>query len=103
LSGNEIGRVLIPIYFGINRHGLASLNGWDGNTIQTSTEGGFILSPQIGAGRKEDDNSFTGLVMGEVRSGSGLTSEVGLMGYNRGQRSIFLDAETGTAEFGVRN
>lgn len=103
LSGNEIGRVLIPIYFGINRYGLASLNGWDGNTIQTSAEGGFILSPQIGAGRKEDDNSFTGLVMGEVRSGSGLTSEVGLMGYNQGQRSIFLDAETGTAEFGVRN
>lgn len=103
LSGSEVGRVLIPIYFGINRYGLASLNGWDGNTIQTSAEGGFILSPQIGAGRKEEDNSFTGLVMGEVRSGSSLTSEVGLMGYNQGQRSIFLDAETGTAEFGVRN
>lgn len=103
LGGSEIGRILIPIYFGINRYGLASLNGWDGNSIQTSAEGGFILSPQIGAGRKEDDNSFTGLIMGEVRSGSGLTSEVGLMGYNQGQRSIFLDAETGTAEFGIRD
>ena len=103
LSGGEIGRILIPIYFGLNRYGMAALNAWNGNTIQTSAEGGFILSPQMGAGRKEDDNSFTGLVMGEVKEGSSSTTEVGLFGYNRGQRSIFLDAETGTAAFGVRD
>ena len=55
----------------------------------------------MGAGRKETDNSFTGLVMGEVKEGGSSTSEVGLFGYNKGQRSIFLDAETGTAAFGV--
>ena len=97
----EIGRIHYPIYFGLNKYGLAALNGWDGNSIQTDATGGFILTPQIGAGRKETDNSFTGLVMGEVKEGGSSTREVGLFGYNRGQRSIFLDAETGTAAFGV--
>ena len=99
----EIGRIHYPIYFGLNKYGLAALNGWDGNSIQTDATGGFILTPQIGAGRKETDNSFTGLVMGEVKEGGSSTREVGLFGYNRGQRSIFLDAETGTAAFGVAN
>ena len=101
ISGAETARVHIPVYLGLNRYGLAALNGWDGNSIQTSAEGGFILTPQMGAGRKETDNSFTGLVMGEVKEGGSSTSEVGLFGYNKGQRSIFLDAETGTAAFGV--
>lgn len=101
LNDEELGRVHIPIYFGLNKYGLAALNGWDGNTIQADAEGGFILSPQIGAGRKEDDNSYTGLFMGEVKEGSSSSKKVGIFGYNKGQRSIFLDAETGTAEFGV--
>jgi len=27
-------------------------------------EGGLILTPQMGAGKKENDNSFTGVLMG---------------------------------------
>lgn len=100
-KNEEVARALIPIYYGINRYGLSALNGWDGNSIQASAEGGFILSPQVGAGRKEEDNSFTGLVLGEVKEGSNSKKNVGLFGYNKGQRSIFLDAESGTAAFGV--
>jgi hypothetical protein len=50
----------------LNKYGFSHLNNWDGNSIQLKEEGGFILSPQVGAGRKEDDNSFTGVVMGEA-------------------------------------
>ena len=56
----------------------------------------------MGAGYKEEDNSFTGMVMGTSRtkSGSSFDDETGLMGYKGGVRTIFLDAETGKAEFG---
>ena len=103
IDGNIIISIFIPIYYGLNKYGLSALNGWDGNSIQASAEGGFILAPQLGAGRKEEDNSFTGLVIGEVKEGSNSKKDVGLIGYNKGQRSIFLDAETGTAAFGIAN
>jgi hypothetical protein len=61
-----IGKLYVPIHFLLNKYGFSHLNNWDGNSIQLKEEGGFILSPQVGAGRKEDDNSFTGVVMGEA-------------------------------------
>lgn len=99
----------IPIHFMFNRYGHKQLNDWDGNSIQIDNEGGYILSPQIGAGRKNPaDNSFTGLIMGVSRTPKEQQQnheviyqmQTGLFGYNAGQRTIFLDAETGKAEFG---
>lgn len=101
VSGSEAAKVHIPVYFGLNKYGLAALNGWDGNSIQVDSTGGFILAPQMGAGRKESDNSFTGMFLGEVKESSYADKEVGIFGYNHGQRSIFLDAETGSAAFGI--
>lgn len=114
---DQIGFIHIPIYMILNRYGHAALNGWDGNSIQLNKEGNTILAPQIGAGHKQDDNSYTGVFMGSIK---GLESEenksdaiakgldkddnkVGFMGYHRGQRTIFLDAKTGKAEFGKNN
>lgn len=101
VSGSEAAKVHIPVYLGLNKYGLAALNGWDGNSIQVDSTGGFILAPQMGAGRKESDNSFTGMFLGEVKESSYAGKEVGIFGYNHGQRSIFLDAETGSAAFGI--
>lgn len=103
VSGSEAAKVHIPVYLGLNKYGLAALNGWDGNSIQVDSTGGFILAPQMGAGRKESDNSFTGMFLGEVKEGSYSNKEVGIFGYNHGQRSIFLNAETGSAAFGIAN
>lgn len=103
VSGSEAAKVHIPVYLGLNKYGLAALNGWDGNSIQVDSTGGFILAPQMGAGRKESDNSFTGMFLGEVKESSYADKEVGIFGYNHGQRSIFLDAETGSAAFGIAN
>jgi hypothetical protein len=84
----------------LNRYGHAALNDWDGDSIQVQEDGDIILAPQVGAGRKED-NAFTGVLIGAVKS-SNLDKgvETGLFGYDKGARSIFLDAETGKAEFG---
>ena len=53
----------------------------------------------MGAGKKEEDGSFTGIVTGtSMENGN---ENVGLFGYKNGNRSIFLDAQTGNAEFGI--
>lgn len=106
--------VWVPIYLSLNRYSLASLNAWDGNSIEIKSDGGdsYILAPQIGAGVKNDDNSFTGIVMGSRVTQVEETDEnnkpvvkdqndVGLFGYCKGQQSIFLDAQTGKATFGL--
>lgn len=104
LKGNTVLLKLhMPIHLMLNRYGMSALNGWDGNSIAINEEQGFILSPQVGAGIKEDDNSFTGVLIGKVDDANEGNDAVGLLGYSKGQRSIFLDAETGKAEFGTVN
>ena len=103
IGETQLGFLHIPIYMYINRYNHKALNDWDGNSIDLGQNSGAILSPQIGAGKKEEDNSFTGVFMGEVSKGNSLPNEVGLMGYKQGQRTIFLDAQTGKAEFGKNN
>ncbi len=103
--------VWIPVYMSLNRYSLASLNKWDGNSIEIKDGEGkrsYILAPQIGAGIKNNDNSFTGVVMGSrfesVEDAEGEVKEqndVGLFGYHEGRQSIFLDSKTGNAVFGL--
>ena len=92
--------MFFPIHMYLNRYGHAHLNDWDGNSIKISNEEGYILTPQVGAGRKEADNTFTGMLMGEVKGGTNETDKVGLLGYGHGIQTMFLDAETGSAYFG---
>lgn len=97
-----VGRINIPIHFLLNKYGLSNINAWDGNSIQINEEGGYILSPQMGAGVKNDDNTFTGVLMGEVKTPDKNTSDIGLMGYNDGDRTFFLNSENGAALFGKK-
>lgn len=99
-GSTEIIRVHIPVHLMLNRYGNAAINGWDGNSVNIDPNGGFILAPQVGAGIKETDNSFTGVVIGKVKETNQTGEDVGLIGYAKGVRSIFLDAKTGKAVFG---
>lgn len=101
---NWIATVYAPINMTLNTFGLASLNAWDGNTVTIDNEGGYIMSPQIGAGEKDNNNRFTGILMGktETYTGGGEKEEqTGLFGYHEGLQSIFLDSDTGNATFGL--
>ena len=100
-DGITLATLRIPIHMYLNKYGFANLNDWDGNHIDINDEGNYILAPQIGAGIKDEENGFTGIVMGEAKESGGNTS-IGLLGYSAGERSIFLDAKTGKAEFGTR-
>ena len=99
-NGAEVGSITMPVYLYLNRYGHAALNGWDGNSVSIDNNGGMILTPQIGAGKKEDDNSYTGVFMGSVKKAGATQLETGLFGYNKGEQTIKLDAETGSASFG---
>lgn len=101
-AGNAIITTYLPIEMYLNRYGMAAMNDWDGNSIQINDKDAYILAPQVGAGSKGEDNSFTGITIGEVFEVSQGVSkkEVGLFGYGAGERTIFLDAKTGDATFG---
>lgn len=102
-----IGFLYVPIYMIVNRYGHAALNSWDGNAIQLGQDEngnptGLILAPQVGAGKKDENNAFTGVLIGQqkVQGTDGVEEKTGLFGYGQGERSIFLDADTGDATFG---
>lgn len=89
----------IPIYGYLNRNINQDLDTWNGNSIQLkSLTGGYIYTPQIGAGKKESDQSFTGMLMGKAKE-EGI-EKTGLLGYSHGEQSLFLDANSGGAILG---
>lgn len=102
---SKIADVYIPIYMSLNTYELESLNSWDGNSISIDEENCSILAPQIGAGKKDSQNTFTGVVMGteQTYGDNSISEHTGLFGYASGVRSIFLNAEDGSATFGVSN
>ena len=102
-SASEVAKIHIPIHLLLNKYGNAAINGWDGNSVSIDKNGnGVILAPQIGAGQKETDNSFTGMLMGSVKEAGKNKIDIGLFGYNFGERSMFLNAKDGSAIFGKK-
>lgn len=98
-----IATVYAPIHMSLNTFGLASINGWDGNHITMNEDDGSFLAPQVGAGYKDNNNRFTGILMGKAAKYGDKEEQhtTGLFGYSAGSQSIFLDAETGNAIFGL--
>lgn len=75
---------------------------WDGNKLKIDDEGNYIAAPIFAAGKYETSGNFTGLTMGVQREEVDRTKQrVGLLGHYNGQQSLFIDAETGKAEFGL--
>ena len=95
-----IGKIHIPIHCMLNRYANAAINSWDGNSVEINDTDGYILTPQVGAGTKDEQNRFTGMLMGSVKDNSNGVTKTGLLGYDTGQQSLFLDAESGGAIFG---
>ena len=91
-----------PLVMLVNRYGNSYLNDWDGNKLYIDEENGqYLFAPQVGAGVKQE-GQFTGIIIGG-RGSNGIddTTDVGLFGYNNSNQTIFLDAKTGGATFGL--
>ena len=105
-NGVEVWRQ--PILITQNRYPSKFLNNWDGS-LQIDEKNGTIMANLVGAGKKETDNSFTGVLMGEVENVEIDTgrdavlnrnhSGVGLYGFHHGQQSFGFNAD-GTAFLG---
>lgn len=82
-NGNNI--LYIPILIIQNKYHSSVLNEWDGN-LQIDEDNSTILSSMIGAGKKNSNNTFSGVLMGNI-SKAGETG-TGLYGYDEGVQSF---------------
>lgn len=99
-----------PIVILQNRYPSAMLNSWDGD-LTIDEKNGTILSTMVGAGKKEIDNSFSGVLMGNVELADIETDQetynrlysrhsgLGLYGFHHGAQSFGFNVD-GTAFIG---
>lgn len=87
-----------PLIILQNQYASGLLNNWDGNLI-VDNENNYILSSMMGAGSKDSQNRFSGVLMGEVSKVADNAAETGLFGYHEGAQSFGFRTD-GTAFIG---
>jgi len=88
-----------PIVITQNRYPNSMINHWDGK-FKIDEENGTILSTMVGAGYKNSDNTYSGVLMGKIDcDNEDNASDVGLYGFHHGAQSFGLNID-GTAFFG---
>lgn len=98
LKDNEV-QWIQPIVIAQNKYTSSLLNDWKGS-FQINEESGTILSTMVGAGRKTSDNTFSGVLMGDVGVASGDNKTgLGLYGFHEGAQSFCFNVD-GTAFLG---
>jgi hypothetical protein len=84
---NNKGEILynIPIYIAIRQHESKLLNDWNGAQL-VDAENNIALMAMLGAGVKNNDNTFSGVVMGERRKleESTTNGDIGIFGFDHG-------------------
>ena len=63
------------------------LNSWDGS-LTIDENNGTILSTMIGAGKKDSENRFNGVMMGDIQDAISSITTLGLYGFNKGVQSF---------------
>lgn len=79
-----------------------TLNKWNGKEIQIDNDNGTIVANGMAAGKKESDNTFTGVVMGDwsrTDVDSFISKNTGVYGFNHGAIS-YAFKDDGTAFLG---
>lgn len=90
-----------PIVIIHNNYFSQIINEWNGKTLGINEEGGYLLGKMLAAGRKNDDNSFTGVILGDWAGNaqSAITANTGLYGFNQGEM-CFSFKDNGEATIG---
>lgn len=91
-----------PIYVYQDNYPSTSLNRWNGKDIKTDNDNGTIIANGFAAGKKERDNTFTGVALGDwsrTDTDSFVTQQTGVYGFNHGAMSYALK-DDGTAFLG---
>lgn len=92
------GTLHVPLLALLNKYSLVNINEWDGNSVVVDNDKGVIYAPQIAAGDKDNDNTFSGVIMGEYVVDD-TSKGLGLWGFHKGD-STFGMLVDGSAYFG---
>lgn len=88
-----------PLIIRQDKYSSSLLNQWDGS-LTIDEKNGTILSTMVGAGKKEIDNTFSGVLMGDVQTAANMNATgIGLYGFNHGEQSFNFSVD-GTAFIG---
>ena len=105
-SANEDGKETIlftqPILMLMNSWFSQVINEWDGKTLGINEEEGYILSKMLSAGKKNRNNQFSGVLLGDwsgTNSQDTITKNTGLYGFHEGVMSFYFK-DDGTAAIG---
>lgn len=92
-----------PILIMQSNYDFAMLNEWDG-TLTIDEKNGTILATMLGAGRKNDQNQFSGVLLGDIQDGTDLNNTESMTGVYGLQDGIMTYAlkENGTGYFGAQ-
>jgi hypothetical protein len=63
-------------------------------------EGNYIMTSMIGAGKKDSENRYSGVVLGSLEKVKETTLETGILGFDKGIESFSL-LNDGSATFGA--
>lgn len=88
-----------PLLIMQNSFSSALLNSWNGDLF-IDEKNGTVMAPMLGAGKKNSDNSFSGVLMGDVTRAEDKRTLTGVYGYDNGIQSYSL-TEDGKATFGA--
>lgn len=94
---------IYPILVLQNKYPSRVINKWDGKTLTIDNDNGLILSTAISAGKKNPDNTFSGVMLGDwsnTSSTSDLRAQTGIYGFHNGEMS-YAFKEDGTAFIGT--
>ena len=82
-----------PIIITQNNYASSTLNEWNGE-FEINEANGTILSTMVGAGRKNVDNQFEGVLMGDIEKGANFDSDnasgLGIYGFHQGNQSFYF-------------
>lgn len=81
-----------PIFISQNNYPCGALNAWDGKSLEINEEEGTILSRGLSAGKKDSENKFSGVILGDWSSNTAqdISGKTGVYGLNHGQISYAL-------------
>ena len=91
-----------PIYIYQDNYPSTTLNKWKGTDIISDTKTGIVSASGFSAGKKEEDNTFTGVILGDwskTDSDIALTKNTGIFGLYHNAMCYAL-RDDGTAFFG---
>ena len=98
LNGAQVGQIVL--YAFLNPYVFSTLEA-GGSTLKINNGESHILSQIALTGSREEDNTFTGLLIGMIgHTDANKSKQQGLFTFTKGVQTGFIDALTGNVDFG---